>query len=385
MRIEEQSTQTGLVPVGNRQITNYSSSLVKRGLDTLARTRLRTVSFPSNRSIGELYLIDSSKEWWKVLQPVSNEFARYLSRAQGLISVPQEKWLILNMRPFPINVSALGKLSSDDLHGLVIGSLENLVDLSQVGLLSGLKILDLAYCATNTSYGFLKKLCCLEALRINLEKDNIRGQDIETISLMPHLKKLDINLGVFNRFNVGKLAKGELLNLDLLSISGEFDDEQFGKLTTLASIKTLSLRNPLLTDSALPALSCLRALKRLVLDSSRITDMGLRYISELDTLESLTLFSPAITDQGLKYLSKLGGIKRLRLRCSVTDEGLGYLTGMTKLTRLVLKSNLVTDTGLFKLQNNPGLKIVELTDTAVSLDGVRRFTESTGIKVITAS
>ena len=385
MTTEGRSIQTGLVPVGNRQITNYSSSLIKRGLDTLARTRPRIVSFPSTRSIGELYLIDSSKEWWKVLQPTSNEFARYFSRAQGLISVPQEKWLILNMRPFPINVSALGKLSAYDLHGLVIGSLENLVDLSHVGLLSGLKILDLGYCATNTSYAFLKKLQCLEALRINLEKDNIRGQDIETISLMPHLKKLDINLGVFNRFNVGKLAKGELLNLDLLSISGEFDDEQFNKLTTLSSIKTLSLRNPLLTDSALPALSCLRALRRLVLDSSRITDTGVHYISELNTLESLTLFSPAITDQGLKYLSKLGEIKRLRLRGSFTDEGLGYLSGMIKLTRLVLKSNLVTDMGLFKLRNNPGLKVVELSDTSVTRDGAKRFTESTGIKVIAAS
>jgi Leucine Rich repeat len=385
MTTEEPLKQTGLIPVGNRQLTNYSSALVRRGLDTLARTRLRTISFPSNRSIGELYLIDSSKEWWKVLQPVSNEFARYFSRAQGLIFVPQEKWLILNMRPFPINVSALGNLGPNDLHGLVIGSLENLVDLSTVGLLSGLKLLDLGYCATNTSYSFLKKLRCLEALRINLEKDNIRGQDIETISHMPLLKKLDINLGVFNRFNVGKLAKGELLNLDLLSISGEFDDDQFNKLMTLPSIKTLSLRNSLLTDSALPGLSCLGVLSRLVLDSPRITDTGAQYISDLDTLESLTLFSPAITDKGLKYLSKLGGIKRLRLRCSITDEGLGYLTGMTQLTKLVLKSNLITDSGLFKLRNNPGLKIVELSNTSVSPDGVRRFTESTGIKVIAAS
>jgi Leucine-rich repeat (LRR) protein len=382
---ERQPGLTGLIPVGNRQITNYSSALVKRGLETLARTRSRAVTFPANRSIGDLYLIDSSQEWWKILQPVSFGAGKYFSKAQGIISVPQEKWLILNMRPFPINVSALRNLDPQDLHGLVIGSLENLIDLAPVGLLTGLKVLDLGFCATNTSYGFLKKLRALEALRINLQKDNIRGQDIETISGMPRLRKLDINLGAFNRFNVGKLAKGELLNLDLLSISGDFDDDQFLSLTTMESIKTLSLRNSLLTDSALPRLSALKILNRLVLDSSRITDVGAGNLSNLSHLESLTLFSPAVTDKGLKSLSKLTGLKRLRLRCSIDDEGLGYLSGMTQLTKLVLKSNLITDAGLFKLSHNPCLKVIEMYNTSVTEDGIRRFAESTNIKVTVAS
>jgi hypothetical protein len=342
------------------------------------------VSFPSNRSIGELYLIDSSKEWWKILQPPTVEADKYFSKAQGLILVPQDKWLILNMRPFPINVSTLRTLGPRDLHGLVMGSLENLIDLSGVGLLTGLKILDLGFCSKYTSYSFLETLRDLEALRINLEKDNIRGQDIKIISGMSRLKKLDIILGAFNRFHVSKLAQGELLNLDLLSISGEFDNDQFRKLTTITSIKTLSLRDSLLTDAALPGLSDLTLLTRLVLDSVRITDTGARFLSCINTLESLTLFSPALTDIGLEHLSKISGLKRLRLRCSMSDEGLGHLSRLKHLTKIVLKSKYITDAGLFKFRNNPVLKTIELHNTSVSSDGIRRFTASTGINVTTA-
>jgi squalene cyclase len=65
----------------------------------------------------------------------------------------------------------------------------------------------------------------------------------------------------------------------------------------------------------------------------------------------------------------------------MTDEGMGYLSGMRRLTKLVLKSNLITDAGLFKLRNNPELKIIELHNTSVTEGGMKRFSETTGIKV----
>ncbi len=380
------SKQTGLVPAGNTQITNYSSALIKRGLETLARTRARTVSFPPDRSIGELFLIDSSKEWWKILQSVSTRGNKYFTQAQGTIHIPQDKWLILNMRPFASNVSALGIMNPKDLHGIVIGSRENLIDLSTLGLLTGLKILDLDFCAKSTNYDFLKKLTDLEALRINLEKEYACDQIMATISGMTLLKKLDLNLGHLNRYHVSKLAKGLLLNLNLLSVSGEFDNDEFRELANLTSINTLSLKNSLLTDAALPNLSRLTALVRLVLDSSRITDNGLKYLSRINNLRSLTVFSPVISDDGLKQLSKITGLIKLRLRCpSMTDEGLKFFSALPELTTLVLKSRSISNVGLFYLRNLPALKVIELHNTSVTDAAAKLFAEATGTKVTIAA
>lgn len=110
MSDEQRPDQSDLVQSGNRGLTARSSALVRRGLETLLAQQTRIVHFPSDRSMGTLYMrnLGDSSEGWKEI-----------GEAFGNIAIPAGRELYLKVsREASSDLSPLTSLAPDDLQGL---------------------------------------------------------------------------------------------------------------------------------------------------------------------------------------------------------------------------------------------------------------------------
>src|SRR3990172_4795629 len=66
MSDEEKKKKATLVSTGNRGLATRSSGLAKRGLELLSSHQERTIYFPTDRSIGVLYVLGEDNKWIRI-------------------------------------------------------------------------------------------------------------------------------------------------------------------------------------------------------------------------------------------------------------------------------------------------------------------------------
>ncbi|XLU96978.1 hypothetical protein S245_011330, partial [Arachis hypogaea] len=119
------------------------------------------------------------------------------------------------------------------------------------------------------------------------------------------------------------LAALESLNLNRCCLS----DEEFENLSSLKTLKRLSLAFNRITDACLVHLKGLVNLEYLNLDSCKIGNKGLANLTGLTLLRSLVLSDTEIGSSGLRHISGLTNLKSLNLDArQITDVGLANLT-----------------------------------------------------------
>ena len=190
MSNEPKPNQLTPVKSTNRGLMIKSSSLVKRGLMQLLEQESRTVRFPKDRSLGELYVRDVN----------SNDFLEweFFGEAKGDVTVPLSKDLQLNIRnieEIPLDLSPLKNLNSDDLYGLCLSfNLRiNDEDLINIQGLKNLKELIIgSIYITDTGFDYIGKLTNLESLSLsNIKK--ITGEGLVYLQGLKNLEYLDLN------------------------------------------------------------------------------------------------------------------------------------------------------------------------------------------------
>lgn len=388
MSNEPKLNQLSLVKSTNQGLVIKSSSLVKRGLMQLLSQESRTVRFPKDRPLGELYVCDVN----------SNDLLdwEFFGDAKGDVTVPLSKNLRLDFSAktlvesissaelsqireniyknggtildivnhlFSIFIPLLNTLKPNDLYGLFLWNSitnEHLINLQG---LTGLKQLFI-----DQNKGYLRK-------EFNLEAPSIGNGLVTFIKEHTQLRLLEIENS--NISDIALINLNELKELRKLSITGceKVSDKWLATLNNLRELNDLCIARTAITDNAMNYIVTLRSLKYLDISNTRIT--GLKHLQRLGSLLQLYVSNTEIYDDELKYLCGLINLELLDLSSTtITDAGLAYLSKLTNLKELYLSSTLITDAGLVYLQRLNNLKLLGLCDTDITNNGIRKLQQA---------
>ncbi len=254
MSEEKNSNEAGLVPAGNRGLTNRSTKLLQRGLDLL---RPRDVYFPMDRSVGSLDVYDSEDTKFDDLYGYTS--GKYLGEARGHIRIPENKdlWLTVNDEGAK-DFSFFTVLGPNDLQALSSGSANfEEEELVHIANLTGLrKLLFGSPGTTDNSVANIKKLVALQWLDLS-----------------------------FTRIS----------------------DKALSHLHEMTRLRLLDLEKTLISDDGARQLSRLPALEQLSLADTEVGDVGIVDVSRVTSLRALNLSYTKVTDAGLASCQDLKG------------------------------------------------------------------------------
>ena len=254
---------------------------------TEADGRERTIHFPKNRSVGEIFVrdrnasitgFDALMDW------------KWLGEAKGDVTIPADMAVRLNITK---NAWQAGKpfegLKSDDIQMLSFTQYKDADDsiLKDLPQLAGLEVLGLS--GTKITGSGLKYLTQLEKLKW---------------------------LGLVVRY---------------------IGDDEIAPLADLTALESLNVRNTPISNYGLAHIGKIKTLRHLDVCGTSVDDDGLKHIKNLTSLRRLHFFRNNITDEGLKHLAGLTKMERLYLQnTQISDAGLVYLKRMKNLKVLDL-------------------------------------------------
>jgi len=360
----------------------------------------RTVVFPSNRSLGVLFV-----RRWAAVDPADMTWEdrftfghwKKLGEALGRVAVPAEMELALlvsdeardersplaDLRPNDLQSLHLNTQLADTdlanikhltgLRQLIIG---NSPDLGDAGLahlkgLASLEFLVVWGCRRiDTGLGHLKNLPLLSELALG--GTTLTDPAMTDIARLPALKKLQLLWDDVSDAGIGALGQSRsldhlgLIGLDVteagiaglkgsplkgLSLEGckAIDDKALSHLSDMKSLVQLEVPGTPVTDSGLEAL--LKALPRdkievLWLGATQATNRTLESLAGMTQLRELDLAGLALTDDGMRSLKSLPKLRLLRLMgTGLTDKSVPYLSRLKALERLNVVDTEVTQAG----------------------------------------
>jgi Leucine-rich repeat (LRR) protein len=228
----------------------------------------RKVWFPENRSLGELYVVDSSGK------------SEFLGEATGLIEVPPGKSLSLYYSFDPTyGLSPLSQVSPEALASVsFLGSDITDEELCGIGRLVGLREIDIS-CTAIGDYGVAYLAPLVRLTKLNLSSTKVTDQGLTVLSQLQHLEEL-----VLDDTHIG--------------------DCGLSHIAQLPRLKTLSLSFTRVTNKGLPRLKEVGKLERLRLNCTRIGDDGLTHVARMKSLKELWVRSTDVTYPGLVELTK---------------------------------------------------------------------------------
>jgi Leucine Rich Repeat (LRR) protein len=346
--------QDDLVPTEKREMTRRSSALVRRGLEALSVQGRRIVRFPSDRSMGKLYISDKGLD--PLLAQAMLVFAKdHLSDARGDVAIPSGKKLCLKVSDEAAkNLSPFAALNPDDLDMLDLGWTQVTdAELVNVNCLTGLK--DLCLGGTQITDVGLANISEL----IGLERLSLSGTEIS-------------DSGVYRLFgHVGISA--------CLDHFGETGPESFSE----GMIVYINVDHPVYKDEAQKADTRITHVARLLSQEiavmrgpidpqQRITHV--EHQGKIPLLEFSDLINVPLSDTGLVEILGLVKLQHLDLsRTQISSVGLEYIRGLTGLLSLNLSGTRISDEGLGHLERLTMLKHLYLPGSYVSYNAVARL------------
>jgi len=253
-----------------------------------AQTKARIIHFPSDKSMGTLYVQDSN-----LVDTIDYGNWEFLCEAKGEVAVPDGKVLRLNLnKKAGDDLSPLSRLSSNNLQMLYCRNVEMADDqLQYISNLTGLQ-------------------------ELNLQGTRILGTGLKYITKLYSLKSLWLD-------------------------DTHVDDDSLRHLRNLTSLKYLSLMNANISDEGLSYLANLRKMEYLDIRNTQVSNEGLIHLKQMTKLKWLNLWNTRVTQEGLVHIENLGNLERLGLDFDV-DSGLKYLSGMTSLKAIRIDAGLMT-------------------------------------------
>lgn len=334
-----------------------------------ARSKTRVIHFPRDRSMGTLWVWKGlvTKDPFNMTPEVMSYRLEYLGEAQGDITIPADKRVMLSISPDACRDSSpLATLRPNDLYRIGFmpaepGRINIMADdtcIQHLVSLTGLKELFLnGTNVTNKGMRIIKDFKALEHLWL---PSRVTNEGLNYVAQSQSLKGLYFPYFMQSKVtNAGLSHLAKLTSLEVLSLGGpHIGDAGLVHLAKLPSLRHLILQGENFSDKGLVHLKKVRSLRILNLSRLPITDVGLAHLSELPELEGLDLnFIGGITDEGMSYLKKLPSLKKLNIGgAHVGDKGLAHLKELKFLESLNMPGMNVTDKGLAYLSELPKLK-----------------------------
>jgi Leucine-rich repeat (LRR) protein len=245
-----------------------------------------------------------------------------------------------------------------------------------------------------------------QIVTVNLRSGWVSDSDIAALAALPALSHLDLSLTRISDHGLREL-KGAPTITDLnLCYAELITDEGLLAVRGWHHLKRLNLRGTKITDMTLQHLSGMSTLESLDIGFVQVTDVGLDQLTSLPNLTELMLGGNKLSDVGLQSLRQLTGLTYLDLggaqrtdsglwSVSITDSGMEAIDSLRKLHHLRLNGTSVTGRSLEKLKDLtllkrfdlqdckhigddavptlsslPSLRVIDLTGTHVTADGI---------------
>lgn len=309
----------------------------------------RTLSFPADQWVGNLFLEPESGPGW---DPKGVRFLgewEYLGRAQGPVGAPNDRniklMVFLDLTPReaarlraenphayrmliadgarqrPEDLWGLATLDPNDLFWLSVGSA--MYDragakprlLEPVGHLTGLRMLSLnSVGLTDTGLEHLRSLRALQGLELTQFPLGSRG--LAVLKDLPNLEYLSLNTGL--------------------------TDTGLKEVAQISSLRWLSIVGGRMWGPGLAELAKLPKLERLCFWGAKgggpLYDRHMKYLEGVKQLRSLTLWGPDnLTDAALASISKIESLEELHFimgQPKLTPGGVAHLKGLRNFKRV---------------------------------------------------
>jgi Leucine-rich repeat (LRR) protein len=245
-----------------------------------------------------------------------------------------------------------------------------------------------------------------QIVAVNLRAGWLSDSDISSLATLPSLSRLDLSLtrisdhGLRELKNAPGIADLNLCYAELIT------DEGLLAVRTWHHLRRLNLHGTKITDMTLQHLSGMNTLESLDIGFVQVTDVGLDQLTNLSNLRELMLGGNKLSDVGLQSLRQLTGLTYLDLggaqrtdsglwSVSITDSGMEAIASLRNLLHLRLNGTSVSGRSLEKLKelrflerldlqdckhvgddaiptlsSLPSLRVIDLTGTHVTTDGL---------------
>lgn len=224
---------------------------------------------------------------------------------------------------------------------------------------------------------------------LNLDGTGVTEASLEHLAAHPALTALSIGgIPVIDGNHALQIVSG--LKLTHLTLPGRHSvtDSGLSFLSQLCLLSELDLTDyTQVTDQGVQQLSTMTSLKKLSLSNTQVTNAGLPSLQGLQELQELCLDRTAVTSRGVADLItrlpnlQVLGLASTRVGDTVVRRG---LIRCNQLVKLNLSRTRITDHGL-KFLKHMHLAQVNLDGTGVSLIGIASLLSSTNISSIRAS
>ena len=245
-----------------------------------------------------------------------------------------------------------------------------------------------------------------QIVAVDLGSAWVSDSDISSLAVLPALSCLDLSLTRISDHGLREL-KGATAITDLnlryaelitdegllvvrnwhhlrrLNLRGtKITDMTLQHLSGMSTLESLDIGFVQVTDVGLDQLTYLPSLTELMLGGNKLSDVGLQSLRQLTGLTYLDLggaqrtdsglWSVSITDAGMEAIASLRNLRHLRLNgTSVSGRSLEKLKGLRLLERFDLQDcKHVGDDAIPTLSSLPSLRIIDLTGTPVTAEGI---------------
>lgn len=162
--------------------------------------------------------------------------------------------------------------------------------------------------------------------------------------------------------------------------NNQTSDAALSIIGRLPNVRLVGLSGGQATDSGLHELSKVKQLRRLLMwDAAQVTDEGIKQLRNLPHLKYVHCSNAQLTDESLRTFATMKQLDGLSLQGNhFTDRGVAYLTGLRKLKELWigLGPTQITDAGLKHLEKLSALKVLDVQQASITLDGLTHLVEA---------
>ncbi|MFK7766315.1 MAG: redoxin domain-containing protein [Mariniblastus sp.] len=370
---------------------------VNLGLGQNEPAKTRTLIFPSDRSIGEIYVGVPISTPYDDVEIYGGKQFKKIGPAKGEVELPGDRLIRLEVSSdSSSDLSPLASLPPDSVHFLSFKnapSFEN--QFQHIKHLTGIRWLVLRSCPVNDEeFAHLAGFTNLEFLRLSVYGFADKGFGItdKSMTVIQRFEKLRVlSLRDNPITDAGLVALSNCEDLETLGLAGSnVDGSGLENLMMLPKLESLSFgayeKGAPINDESMKLIVQLERLRHLDLSGTAITDAGLKHIRRLKNLETLTLDYTNVTENGLANLEGLTKLKKLRFymkQGKLGDAAAIYLGNLPSLEKITAHFNLTTE-GIRSLSKLTKLKSFDfsggLTDEALVEVGKMKGMESLSIQ-----
>lgn len=343
----------------------------------------RTLSFPSDGWLGNLYLVPESGLDWdqKGVRPEGQ--LEHFSATRGEVRVPGDRQARLSVRLAldPREAARLRRKNPRAYQALIGDRVrecpDDLSGLSQLDPngLFWLAISSPMYRRTGVApevFEPIRRLAGLEIL--SLHSTGITDAGLAHLRFLRSLKGLELTQ--FPIGNRGLAVLKDLPALEYLSLNTGVTDAGLKQVAQISSLRWLQIVDGKMWGPGLAELGNLPRLERLCIQQSRsrLSDRNIKYLEGLTQLKALTFWAngcDTLTDASLASISKLKNLEELyfiRTSPELTPVGVAHLKNLQRLKKVDFGQAWLSPAGA-----QHGDDIARLLATMPQLESIKRI------------